>query len=76
MVQTTIAVPGASPGDLVTAAHSGIGLEHPVQLVATAAAGAVGVRMVALPAGVDDAAAAAPVDVPSGTLRVVVSKWE
>ena len=76
IAQTTIAVPGASPGDVVVAAHSGIGLDHAVQLVATAVTDKVGVRLVALPAGTHGDAASRPVDVPLGTLRVVVSKWE
>ena len=77
MAQTTIVVPGASPGDIVTAAHTAIGLDHAVQLVATAAAGEVGVRLVALPAGGNDDTPTSPlVDIPLGTLRVVVSKWQ
>ena len=64
----TVPVPGASAGDIVTAAHTGVSLDHPVQLVATAGNSQVRVRMVLL-LGSDGT------DVPAGVLRVTVQKW-
>ena len=64
----TVPVPGASAGDIVTAAHTGVSLDHPVQLVATADNSQVRVRMVLL-LGSDGT------DVPAGVLRVTVQKW-
>ena len=58
-----------APGDVVTATHSALGLSA-AQLTAHVADGAGTVAVVLRNAG------AAPLDVPAGTLRAVVLKFE